>query len=60
MSFASGSEVLGEEVKSWVRDHLVRGVKPEQAQIGMRVKAVLKPKNERIGAITDIKHFEPL
>ncbi len=40
--------------------HYLGGVKQDQVCIGMRVKAILKPKTERIGAITDIKHFKPL
>jgi uncharacterized OB-fold protein len=40
--------------------HYLGGVKPDQVHIGLRVKAILKPKKERIGAITDIKHFSPL
>ena len=40
--------------------HYLGGVKPDQVHIGMRVKANLKLKKERTGAITDIKHFSPL
>jgi uncharacterized OB-fold protein len=40
--------------------HYLGGVKPDQVYIGMRVKAILKPKKERVGAITDIKNFSPL
>ena len=39
--------------------HLIDKVKPEKIFIGMRVKAVWRPKTERIGAITDIKYFKP-
>jgi uncharacterized OB-fold protein len=39
--------------------HYLGGVKPDQVHIGMRVKAILKPQKERIGAITDIKYFKP-
>jgi uncharacterized OB-fold protein len=35
-------------------------VEPKEIRIGMRVKAVWKPEGERIGAITDIKYWEPL
>lgn len=35
-------------------------VEPKDIRIGMRVKAVWKPEGERIGAITDIKYWEPL
>lgn len=35
-------------------------VDPKDIRIGMRVKAVWKPEGERIGAITDIKYWEPL
>ena len=34
--------------------------KPEDLKIGMKVKAVWKPENEREGSITDIKYFRPL
>ncbi len=40
--------------------HLLREVRPKDVHIGMRVKAVWKPKLERSGAITDIKYFKPL
>ena len=30
-----------------------------QIRVGMKVKAVWKPKEERTGAITDIRHFKP-
>lgn len=32
----------------------------EKIKIGMKVKAVWKPENEREGAITDIKYFKPM
>lgn len=40
--------------------HLLGEVKPEDVKIGMRVKAVWKPAEERTGSITDIKYFKPL
>ncbi len=40
--------------------HRLAGVKPEQVEIGMKVKAEFKPKDERQGGIEDIKHFKPL
>ncbi len=40
--------------------HLLGEVRPKDVHIGMRVKAVWKPKLERRGAITDIKYFKPL
>lgn len=36
------------------------GVAPKDIAIGMRVKAVWKPKRERIGAITDIQYWKPI
>jgi len=39
--------------------HILGEVDPSEIKIGMRVKAVWKPANERIGAITDIKYFKP-
>ena len=32
----------------------------DKIKIGMKVKAVWKPENEREGAITDIKYFKPM
>lgn len=40
--------------------HLLDEVDVENVAIGMRVKAVWKPPEERTGAITDIKYFKPL
>ncbi len=40
--------------------HYLGEVKPEEVEIGMSVKAVLKPKKDRKGLITDIKYFKPV
>ena len=40
--------------------HLLEEVDPQKVKIGMRVKAVWKPKKEREGSITDIKYWKPL
>jgi hypothetical protein len=40
--------------------HLLGEVDPKEVKIGMRVKAVWKPPEEREGAITDIKYFRPM
>jgi uncharacterized OB-fold protein len=40
--------------------HILGEVNPEEVYIGMRVKAVWKPPEERQGAITDILYFKPL
>ncbi len=40
--------------------HLIGEVDPQKVKIGMRVKAVWKPEEEREGAITDIKYWKPL
>ena len=40
--------------------HLVGNCKPDDLHIGMRLRAVWKPENERIGSVTDIEYFEPL
>ena len=40
--------------------HYISGTNPDKVHIGMKVKAVLKPKKERKGAITDVKYFEPI
>ena len=39
--------------------HLLGGVRPKNVYIGMKVKALWKPKSERVGAITDIRYFAP-
>ena len=40
--------------------HKLGEVKPEEVRVGMRVKAVWKPAEEREGAITDILYFRPV
>ncbi len=40
--------------------HVLGEVEPRDVYIGMRVKAVWLPQEERKGAITDIKYFKPL
>ncbi|MBA7601552.1 hypothetical protein ES703_08628 [subsurface metagenome] len=40
--------------------HVLGEVDPEDVKSGMRVKAVWKSPEERIGAITDIKYFKPI
>ncbi|MEM0121290.1 MAG: Zn-ribbon domain-containing OB-fold protein [Thermoprotei archaeon] len=40
--------------------HVLGEVEPTNVRVGMGVKAVWKPKDERVGAITDIKYFKPL
>lgn len=40
--------------------HMIDEIEPYEIKIGMKVKAVWKPPEERIGAITDIKYFKPL
>lgn len=39
--------------------HLLDEIDPKRVRIGMQVKAVWKPLEERQGAITDIKYFKP-
>ncbi len=39
--------------------HLLGGVRPKDVYIGMKVKALWKPRSERVGAITDIRYFTP-
>ena len=39
--------------------HLLGGVKPEDVQMGMRVRAVWKPARQREGSILDIRYFGP-
>ncbi|MCK5579535.1 MAG: Zn-ribbon domain-containing OB-fold protein [Planctomycetes bacterium] len=40
--------------------HLLGEIDPKKIKIGIRVKAVWKPPEERQGAITDIKYFKPI
>ena len=40
--------------------HLLGEVEPDDVKIGMRVKAVWKPPEEREGSILDIKYFKPI
>jgi uncharacterized OB-fold protein len=40
--------------------HLLGEVNPKEIQMGMRVKAVWKPAEERQGSITDILYFKPI
>jgi hypothetical protein len=39
--------------------HLLSEVEPDAVHVGMKVKAVWKPAEERTGAITDIRYFKP-
>lgn len=39
--------------------HMIGGIKPDQVGVGMKVKAVWKPRRQRTGAITDIRYFKP-
>ncbi len=39
--------------------HFLGGIEPKKVEVGMKVRAVWKPKAERVGAITDIVHFAP-
>ena len=39
--------------------HWLRGVAPEELRVGLRVKAVFKPADQRVGSILDIEGFEP-
>ena len=40
--------------------HRVKKATPKQVHIGMAVRAVWKPKPERIGSVTDIAYWEPI
>jgi hypothetical protein len=40
--------------------HMIEEIEPYEIKMGMRVKAVWRPAEERIGAITDIKYFKPV
>ena len=40
--------------------HVLGNVKPKSVRIGMKVRAVWKPAQQRTGSITDIAYFEPI
>ena len=40
--------------------HMIGEVDPADVKVGMKVKAVWKPEEEREGAITDIKYWKPI
>jgi uncharacterized OB-fold protein len=40
--------------------HVVKGVRPREMRVGLKVKAVWKPAGKRIGSITDISHWKPI
>jgi len=40
--------------------HIIRNVTSRQVRVGMRVRAVWKPRSRRTGSITDIAYWEPL
>jgi hypothetical protein len=40
--------------------HFIGGIPPEKVEVGMKVRAEWKPKDQRTGAITDIVHFRPI
>ena len=40
--------------------HRLGNIDPEDIEIGMEVKAVFKPLDQRKGSILDIDHFEPI
>jgi uncharacterized OB-fold protein len=51
-------EIDGASPGQGILHHLAE-VKPEDIKIGMKVKAVWKPPEEREGSITDIRYFVP-
>ena len=40
--------------------HMIGDAKPNEISVGIKVKAFLKPREERTGSITDIRHFKPV
>jgi hypothetical protein len=40
--------------------HTLGEVEPTRVRVGMKVRAVWKPADERTGAITDIRYFKPM
>jgi len=53
VSMDGASEKMG-----WM--HFFSEVDPKKLKIGMKVKAVWKPENERVGSVLDVKYFKPL
>jgi len=39
--------------------HILGEIEPDRIRIGMKVRAVWRPEQERTGAITDIRYFKP-
>ncbi len=39
--------------------HFLGDIQPKEARIGIRVRAVWKPANTRVGSIKDIRYFRP-
>lgn len=39
--------------------HLLKAAAPKDVRVGMRVKAVWKPRSERVGSVADIAYWEP-
>jgi len=40
--------------------HKLGEIHPDDVKFDMKVEAVLKPKNQRVGSINDIKYFKPV
>lgn len=40
--------------------HILKKIAPESVRIGMRVKAIWKPRSQRSGSITDIAYWVPI
>jgi len=43
-----------------VFSHILKETDPEKVSVGLRVRAVFKPREQRIGHLTDILHFETI
>jgi uncharacterized OB-fold protein len=39
--------------------HRLREVAPDEVMVGLRVEAVLRPKDQREASVPDISHFRP-
>ena len=57
---AEASLIAAIKIADGLLIHRLGEIKPEEVEIGMKVAAELKPKEERQGGIEDIKYFKPL
>ena len=59
LAYQAVQEITEGEIVRQGAEKLGITVSKDEIKIGMKVKAVWKPENERTGSITDIKYFKP-